>query len=75
MSANAGAAADPDAPLEYEWTLPSDWPCLRDDQGLALRRAFRAGAVYAGHRYARELDEPRAEGAPFKRELPALEQW
>ncbi len=30
-----------------------------------------AAAVYAGHRYARELDEPLAAGVPFQRELPA----
>ena len=32
-----------------------------------------AAAVYAGHRYARELDAPRLEGTPFKRELAALD--
>jgi dimethylamine/trimethylamine dehydrogenase len=32
-----------------------------------------AAAVYAGHRYARELDAPVAEGVPFKRELAALD--
>lgn len=31
-----------------------------------------AAAVYAGHRFARELGEPEAEGVPFRRELPAL---
>jgi dimethylamine/trimethylamine dehydrogenase len=31
-----------------------------------------AAAVYSGHRYARELGEPTVEGAPFRRELPAL---
>jgi dimethylamine/trimethylamine dehydrogenase len=31
-----------------------------------------AAAVYAGHRFARELGEPKHDGAPFKRELPAL---
>lgn len=31
-----------------------------------------AAAVYAGHRYARELGEPASDGVPFKRELPAL---
>ena len=32
-----------------------------------------AAAVYAGHRLARELDQPLPEGAPFKRELAALD--
>jgi dimethylamine/trimethylamine dehydrogenase len=31
-----------------------------------------AAAVYAGHRYARELDGPPAPTVPFKRELPAI---
>ena len=31
-----------------------------------------AAAVYAGHRYARELGEPKRDGVPFRRELPAL---
>lgn len=31
-----------------------------------------AAAVYSGHRFARELGEPEHDGAPFKRELPAL---
>jgi dimethylamine/trimethylamine dehydrogenase len=31
-----------------------------------------AAAVYAGHRYARELGEPETAGVPFRRELPAL---
>ncbi len=31
-----------------------------------------AAAVYAGHRYARELGEAAVEGVPFKRELPQL---
>ena len=29
-----------------------------------------AAAVWSGHRYARELDEPVSDGVPFKRELP-----
>jgi dimethylamine/trimethylamine dehydrogenase len=33
-----------------------------------------AAAVYAGHRFARELGAPLAEGVPFRRELPALAQ-
>ncbi|MEM7058818.1 MAG: FAD-dependent oxidoreductase [Pseudomonadota bacterium] len=31
-----------------------------------------ATAVYAGHRYARELGEPMIEGTPFRREMPRL---
>ncbi len=31
-----------------------------------------AAAVYAGHRFARELGEEAVEGVPFRRELPAL---
>ena len=31
-----------------------------------------AAAVYAGHRYARELGEPFTTGVPFRRELPQL---
>ncbi|WP_333834614.1 oxidoreductase [Rubrimonas sp.] len=31
-----------------------------------------AAAVYAGHRYARELGESPPAGTPFRRELPAL---
>jgi dimethylamine/trimethylamine dehydrogenase len=40
--------------------------------GDCLAPATIAAAVYAGHRYARELDTPDAEGAPFARELAAL---
>ncbi|MDH5356910.1 MAG: NAD(P)/FAD-dependent oxidoreductase, partial [Gammaproteobacteria bacterium] len=29
-----------------------------------------AAAVWSGHRYARELDEPKSNAVPFKRELP-----
>jgi len=31
-----------------------------------------AAAVYAGHRYARELGQAASDAVPFKRELPAL---
>jgi dimethylamine/trimethylamine dehydrogenase len=35
-----------------------------------------AAAVYAGHRYARELDTtPDRDATPFRRELPALGEW
>ncbi|MDX1575647.1 MAG: hypothetical protein R3285_05610, partial [Kiloniellales bacterium] len=40
--------------------------------GDCLAPATIAAAVYAGHRYARELDAPVPEGAPFARELAAL---
>jgi dimethylamine/trimethylamine dehydrogenase len=40
--------------------------------GDACAPATVAHAVYAGHRYARELDEPRPEGVPFEREMVAL---
>jgi len=43
--------------------------------GDCLAPSTIAAAVYSGHRFARELDEPQSEGAPFKRErvgpLPA----
>ena len=35
--------------------------------GDALAPGLIAHAVYAGHRYARELDEPRQGEVPFKR--------
>ncbi len=41
--------------------------------GDCLAPSIIAAAVYAGHRAARELDEPLSEGVPFKRELPAIE--
>jgi dimethylamine/trimethylamine dehydrogenase len=41
--------------------------------GDCLTPSTIAAAVYAGHRYARELDEPVPEGVPFKRELAALD--
>lgn len=40
--------------------------------GDCLAPGTIAAAVYGGHRYARELDEPVVEGVPFKRELPEL---
>jgi dimethylamine/trimethylamine dehydrogenase len=40
--------------------------------GDACAPAAVVHAVYAGHRYARELDEPRPDGLPFKRERVAL---
>ena len=41
--------------------------------GDCLAPSTIAAAVYAGHRYAREMDAPPVEGVPFKRELVALE--
>ncbi|MFX0546448.1 FAD-dependent oxidoreductase [Roseovarius sp. S1116L3] len=40
--------------------------------GDCLAPGTIAASIYAGHRYARELGEPAAEGTPFRRELPAL---
>ena len=40
--------------------------------GDCLAPSTIAAAVYAGHRCARETDEPAPEGVPFKRELIAL---
>ena len=58
---------------------------MKDGEGLAkadIKSVARIGdclapgtiaaAVYGGHRYARELDEPAPEGVPFRRELPEL---
>jgi dimethylamine/trimethylamine dehydrogenase len=51
----------------------TEWPaaglhslrCIGDAEAPGLI----AHAVYAGHRYARELEEPVADGVPFKRHL------
>ncbi len=40
--------------------------------GDCLAPGTIAAAVYSGHRYARELDEPAPDGVPFRRELPQL---
>ena len=40
--------------------------------GDCLAPGTIAAAVYSGHRYARELDEPIQDGVPFRRELPRL---
>jgi dimethylamine/trimethylamine dehydrogenase len=40
--------------------------------GDCLAPSTIAAAVYAGHRYAREIDSPPQDGVPFLRELPAL---
>jgi len=41
--------------------------------GDCLAPGTIAAAVYSGHRYARELDQPAHDGLDFKRELPRLE--
>ena len=43
--------------------------------GDCLAPSTIAAAVYSGHRFSRELDEPERDGVPFARELPALAQW
>jgi len=43
--------------------------------GDALAPATIAHAVYAGHRYARELDEPKSDAVPFRRELASLGEF
>ncbi len=40
--------------------------------GDCLGAGTIAAAVYSGHRYARELGEPLADGVPFRRELVQL---
>lgn len=40
--------------------------------GDCLAPGTIAAAVYSGHRYARELDEPPKDGLPFRRERVAL---
>ena len=40
--------------------------------GDCLAPGTIAAAIYSGHRYAREFDEPAASGVPFRRELPQL---
>ena len=40
--------------------------------GDCLAPGTIAAAIYSGHRYARELNEPPATGVPFRRELPQL---
>lgn len=43
--------------------------------GDALAPATIAHAVFAGHRYARELDEPKSDGVSFRRELASLGEF
>ena len=40
--------------------------------GDCLAPGTIAAAVYGGHRFARELDEPASDAVPFRRELPQL---
>jgi dimethylamine/trimethylamine dehydrogenase len=50
---------------EAEWSAAGlkSLRCIGDAEAPGLI----AHAVYAGHRYARELEEPVADGVPFKR--------
>jgi dimethylamine/trimethylamine dehydrogenase len=41
--------------------------------GDCLAPSTIAASVYSGHRYAREIDAPKVDGVPFKRETMALE--
>jgi dimethylamine/trimethylamine dehydrogenase len=53
--------------LESQWSAAGiqSVKCAGD----ALAPGLIAHAVYAGHRYARELDEPSAGDVPFRRHL------
>jgi dimethylamine/trimethylamine dehydrogenase len=42
--------------------------------GDALAPGLIAHAVYSGHRYARELDEPMVDGVPFKRHFHTADE-
>ncbi len=70
-------ARDPLDKLYYQ--LQSDKPALQRTGNKSVTRigdclspGTLAAAVYSGHRYARELDEPAIPGIPFRRELPQL---
>ena len=57
----------------------ADWPAAGIKSveiiGDAQSPAPIAWATYAGHRYARELDEPdRGDEVPFRREIAGLAQ-
>ncbi len=59
--------------------LTADWDALAAAGittvtriGDCLAPSTIAAAIYAGHRYARELDTPPPDGVPFLRELPEL---
>ncbi|MEM9199967.1 MAG: NADH:flavin oxidoreductase, partial [Pseudomonadota bacterium] len=62
VSARLQNRADADGPAPKTLTRIGD----------CLAPGTIAAAVWAGHRYARELGEPPVEGVPFRRELPAL---
>lgn len=51
---------------------PENGPKTVTRIGDCLAPGTIAAAVYSGHRYARELGEPVAEGVPFRREHIAL---
>ncbi|MFN3262992.1 MAG: NAD(P)-binding protein [Pikeienuella sp.] len=50
----------------------ADAPASLTRIGDCLAPGTIAAAVYAGHRFARELGEPRGDSVPFRRELPSL---
>ena len=51
----------------------ADAPASLTRIGDCLAPGTIAAAVYGGHRFARELGEPRSDAVPFRRELPKLE--
>lgn len=53
-------------------TAGADGPKTLTRLGDCLAPGTIAAAVYAGHRYARELGEAATDAVPFRRELPAL---
>jgi len=67
----------PNDDLYYELTADQD---ALDAAGIksvsrvgdCLAPGTIAAAVYSGHRYAREMDEPVTDAVPFRRELPQL---
>jgi dimethylamine/trimethylamine dehydrogenase len=61
-------ARDPAETLYYELEGRVDVERIGD----CLAPATIAAAVYSGHRYAREMDEPKREEVPFLREHPKL---
>jgi dimethylamine/trimethylamine dehydrogenase len=42
--------------------------------GDCLAPSTIAAAVYAGHRYGREIDAPPGDAVAFKREFPIIER-
>ncbi len=64
----------PDDDLYYKLTPLMDKSSIKTVTriGDCLAPGTIAAAVYEGHRFARELDEPVSDGVPFRRELPQL---